>query len=55
MKKLFTSLGFLICVLLMVSLASCVNIEKEINEATAPLNEQISTLEGEIADLNGQI
>ena len=55
MKKIFTSLAFLVCVLMMLSLASCVNLDEKINEATAPLNEQISSLKGEIADLNSDI
>ena len=55
MKKIFTSLTFLVCVLMMLSLASCVNIDETVNEATAPLNEQISSLKGEIADLNSDI
>ena len=62
MKRIVQSLVILIAVLLTVSLASCGNIDKKINEATASLNDEISRLEaeisvldGEIAELNGQI
>ena len=62
MKRIVQSLVILIAVLLTVSLASCGNIDKKIDEATASLNDEISRLEaeisvldGEIAELNGQI
>ena len=62
MKRIVQSIVILIAVLLTVSLASCGNIDKKINEATASLNDEISRLEaeisvldGEIAELNGQI
>ena len=55
MKKIIRSLAIIIAVLLMVSLASCDNVDEKINEATAPLNAQISALETEISELNGDI
>ncbi len=55
MKKLFSSLAFLICVLLMVSLASCGNIDEKIDEATAPLNDKIAELNSEIGELEGRL
>ena len=55
MKKLINSIAFLICVLLMLSLASCGKADKKIDEATAPLNEKITSLNGQIADLNSEI
>ena len=55
MTKLIKSIGIIICVLLMVSLAACGNIDEKINEATAPLNEKITSLKGQITDLNSEI
>lgn len=55
MKKTIKSLLVIICLLLLVSLASCVNIDEKVNEATAPLNDKITSLNGQIAELQGSL
>lgn len=55
MTNLIKSTALLIALLLLVSLASCDVINDKISEITAPLDEQISQLEGQLSALNSEI
>ena len=55
MKKTVKLLAVMICLLLAISLASCVNVDEKVNEATAPLNDKITSLNGQIAELQGKL
>lgn len=55
MKKTVKLLAVMICLLLAISLASCVNVDEKVNEATAPLNDKITSLNGQITELQGKL
>ena len=54
MKKTVKLLAVMICLFLAISLASCVNVDEKVNEATAPLNDKITSLNGQITELEIQ-
>ena len=54
MKKTVKLLAVMICLFLAISLASCGNIDEKVNEATAPLNDKITSLNGQITELEIQ-
>ena len=55
MKNLLKSISVVVCMLLIVSLASCGKTDEKIDEATFPLNEKIVSLNGQITELEGQL